>query len=272
MVFVSGPIAKEIGMNAKHNALDVGNQANMTIGRSGAIMTIALGGCITGVVRSDSGGPMRENCYAEDSDMLPPGWRGFNEESGYKKTESVIGKHGNVNGIFAKEYAPSSFRSLIDSGTGGMARRLGIEVNGVGIPGPHNFLEYVIPNTIPQAANCAEGARMMCMHPTMAKSLYDYGFKDKKDVYQWMWDTYFVTKAVFYNYGWYDHRTAGGANIESVSGKPYKDLPDDYLIHVCGTSGPFNNCIVVAVEGADEVCWQYAGAGRPSAYPVDVWK
>ena len=45
---ISGPYAKEIGMNGKHEAMDVGNPANMSIGRTANLMTINFGGCITG--------------------------------------------------------------------------------------------------------------------------------------------------------------------------------------------------------------------------------
>ena len=55
----------------------------MTLGRVGALMSVNFGGCITGVVRSDSGNPIHSVCFAEDVDGLPPGWVGFNEESTY---------------------------------------------------------------------------------------------------------------------------------------------------------------------------------------------
>ena len=93
------------------------------------------------------------------------------------------------------QYAPSSFRGLIGEGYGGMARRLGYE----GTPGPHNFLEYVCPLSIPWNA---QSGTTFIMHLNMAKSLYDYGFTKKADVYQWMFDTYFITAAEWKKYGW----------------------------------------------------------------------
>ena len=221
-------------------------------------------------VRSDSGNPINGLCFAEDWDGLPVGWEGYNEEAGYKKTESVLGK-GSVRAAMAGEYAPSSFRGLIGEAYGGMARRLGVE----GEPGTKNFLEYVLPLYIPSYANICKGSKTLIMHPNMAKSLFDYGFKTKASVYQWMWDTYFVTVGDLEKYGWYDFYTANGDNTEALSRKKYKDLPDDTKLHVFGTSGPNTNCILVCIGGADEVLWGLnptANAARPTANPIDPWR
>jgi len=272
---VSGPIAKEIGMNAGQNAADVGNIANMTIGRTGALMTINFGGCITGVVRTDSGNFIHSIAFAEDVDGLPPGWEGFNEDTSYTvgtgtaattkyytKTDSILGKCGTQTSDVL-QYAPSSFRGLIGEGYGGMARRLGVE----GTPGPHNYLEYVIPLLIPSGI----GGHTFIMHLNMAKSLYDYGFKKKADVYKWMFDTYWITVGDYYNYGWFDFQTAAGENKEPTSGKPYRDLPKDYKLHALGsTEGGRANCIIVACSFADEITYEWGG--RPSATPIDPWR
>jgi hypothetical protein len=261
---VSGPIAKEIGMNAGQNAFDVGNPVNMSLARAATLMTITLGGCITGQVRTDSGGPIRV-ALAEDVEGLPAGWKGYNEESGVPKTYSVVGKVGTpMFWMGVGQYAPSSFRGLIGEGYGGMARRLGIE----GKAGPKNYLEYVLPLSISWNA---QSATTLIMHLNMAKSLYDYGFKNKSDVYKWMYDTYFITQADWEKYGWYDFRTAAGANKEPLSGKAYKDLPKDTKLHVFGTNDANANCIVVSASFADELTYQFP-AGRPTASPIDVWK
>jgi hypothetical protein len=264
-LLVSGPIAKEIGMNPSQEAMGVGNPANMCIGRTATLMTINFGGCITGAVRTDSGSPVEGLCFAEDEESLPTGWETFREEGGYKKTENSLGKALTM-GLAVQEYAPSSFRGLIGEGYGGMARRIGIE----GKPGFKNFLEYVLPLYIPSFANVCYGPTCLVMHPNMAKSLYDYGFKTKASVYQWMWDTYFITVGDLEKYGWYDFLTAAGSNKESLSGIPYKDLPDDTKLHVFGSRSATENCIIVSVGNADELCWGFKT--RPSQYPINPWK
>jgi hypothetical protein len=266
---VSGPIAKEIGMNSQQEALDIGNPANMTIGRTAAMMTINFGQCIVGISRTDSGNPANGHAFAEDLDSLPGSWIGYNEEStyvgsdnktvNYKKTESVLGK-GSMTMMDVQQYAPSSFRGLIASGTGGMAKRMGVE----GVPGPHNFLEYVMPLLI----SSMTGARTLIMHPNMAKSLNDYGFKSKADVYKWMYDTYTITAEDYTKYGWWDFSTSGGQSIEPTSGKKYIDLAPNYPIHVFSSQA--SNCILVSIGNADEICWEMSG--RPTSYPIDPWK
>ncbi|MFC2023032.1 hypothetical protein ACFLTL_02630 [Chloroflexota bacterium] len=271
---VSGPIAKEIGMNAGQASLDFGNPANVTLGRAAVLMTVSFGNCIIGAIRSDAGNPLHGKCFAEDAEGLPPGWEGLNEECYYYQNgervyytanESVLGK-GSTNTMTVQEYAPSSFRGLIGEGYGGMARRIGVE----GTPGPHNFLEYVLPLYIPSFANNPWGSKTLLMHPNMAMSLYDYGFMKKAEVYEWMYESFHITAAEHRNYGWYDFMTASGDRTEATSGMKYKDLPDDYLLPVFGTSSGSGNCIIVGNGFADELCWGWNG--RPSGYPIDPWK
>jgi hypothetical protein len=267
---VSGPYAKEIGMNAGQNAMDVGNPANVSIGRSASLMTVDFGGCIAGAVRTDLGSLINGVAFAEDVDGMPPGWEGLNEEGGYKTTESIIGKYGAPDFWGLEEFgaAPSSFRGFIGSGYGGMAKYLGVE----GIPGPHNFLAYVMPKIQPFHI----GGVCMVMHPNMAISLYDYGFKKKADVYKWLYDTFFTTEDEWSKMGWYDHQTNEGKNIDPVSGKAYKDLPPDYQLHTFGYRSANENCLIVSNGFADEICWVFGAAasegGRPTLYPIDVWR
>ena len=268
-LLTAGTISAAIGMT-QQEALDIGNPPNMTIGRTAALMTVNFGQCIVGISRTDSGNPANGFAFAEDTDSLPVGWSGYNEEStyldssnnkttNYTKNDDVLGK-GSMTMMNVQQYAPSSFRGLISSGTGGMARRLGVE----GIPGPHNFLEYVAPLLI--ASNV--GAVTFIMHPNMAKSLADDGFKNKSDVYAWLYNTYTITASDYTKYGWWDFSTSGGQSIEPTSGKKYIDLPADYPIHVYSPQA--SNCILVSIGNADEICWEMAG--RPASYPIDPWK
>ena len=267
---VSGPIAKEIGMNVGQGAFDVGNPANNCLGRSAALMTINFGNCITGIARTAGGNPVNKGlCFAEDEEGLPPGWETLREDKGnYGKDESMLVRFGHpFMRMTMGEYAPSSFRGLIGEGYGGMARRMGVE----GIPGPHNFLEYVCPLLIPSGANVCLGYVTFVMSPNMAKSLYEYGFKKKADVYKWLWEAYFITHAELKKYGWYDFITGAGEKIEPISGQKYKDLPDDHELHVFGVEGPEENCIIVSNGFSDEVCYSFQGATY-TVYPIDVWR
>jgi hypothetical protein len=262
----AGPIAKEIGMNSGLNAMTYGNPPNMTLQRVGRLVTVNFGGCITGVARTDSGHPVGA-CFAEDEDGLPAGWETVGEEAGFKKTESVIGKFG---GEYLRDWGfkPSSFRGL-NSGSGGMARGLGVE----GKPGNYNFLEAILPrivNTNIIGDPRSPWGALFVIDPVMAKSLLDAGFKTKADVYKWMSGTYYTTKYELYNQGWWEFNTNSGNDLYPGTKIKWGDLPDDYKIPIFGLT-PQANCIIVSAGFADEMC-RLMGRGRPSQYPVDPWR
>ena len=143
---VSGPYAKEIGMNSGCGMLGPGSIPNATIGRTYEIIARNLGGAIPGVNRMTSiGSPFEgSRCCAENADGLPPGWKGLNEERGFRKDESIVMVVSHVNdGIRGVQFSPGGYRALQKSGHGGMARKLGVK----GVPGPHNWLEHIFPNS-----------------------------------------------------------------------------------------------------------------------------
>ena len=267
-VLVSGPIAKEIGMNAGQGALNPGNPANVTIGRSHELMIVNLGGAVQGANRFETAGsPFNGGtAFAEDADALPAGWLGFNEESGYNRNQSVVMVQWSLSSFTGGQYAPSSFRGL-NSGTGGMARRLGVE----GVPGKYNFLEYLVPGLWADQF----GPRILIMHPNMAQSLVDYGFQSKTAVMEWLWNASKIPMSEFKKYGWYDFFTRGGTVIEPTSGKPYGELADSYMTPAFGAE-PDGRGVIVAIGPGDEICLQLEVGGGLNwgitAYPVDPWK
>ena len=107
---VSGPIYKEIGMNVSNNIFGPGNPANKTIGRVGSLMWRNLGGYKETVTTITTiGNPVTNGgfIFAEYAEGLPPGWKGLNEELGFKKKESVLmtvqaGRLGHRPGAHAR--------------------------------------------------------------------------------------------------------------------------------------------------------------------------
>ena len=87
---VSGPIAQEIGMNARHNALGQGNRANATIGR--ALRLVAMNVLDSKPGESDAssfGHPGKYTlCFAEDPPPAP--WRTLHEELGYLPDDTTV--------------------------------------------------------------------------------------------------------------------------------------------------------------------------------------
>ena len=256
-------------MNSAQEAFDVGNPPNMTISRISNIITVNFGQCITGVVRTDSGNPFHGWAFAEDEAHLPQGWETLGEDQGYNKTDSVLTKVSIHEGATVQEYAPSSFRSLIGQGSGGMARRIGVE----GIPGPHNYLEYVMPIYITESPNGLLASRVLLMHPNMAQSLYDFGFKTKAAVYQWIADTYKVPASLVKASGWYEFGRSGGESMYTMpDGKQvaWKNMPDDYMVQAIGTNAR-SNCIIVTIANADEMTWTLFGS-RGGTNSIDAWR
>jgi hypothetical protein len=264
---VSGPIAKEIGMNAGLGLLGCGNPANITIGRSYQLMSRNLGGAIMGINRMPSlSSPFTHGTScAENADGLPPGWKGLNEEFGFRKDESIAAIFNVADGIRGVQHSPGGYRALQKSGHGGMARRLGVK----GIPGPHNWLEYIVPEFWPGR----EGTKTIIMVPEMARHLYEYGFKSKDAVYEWLWKKSFMTVEQFKSYSWADLTTNGWMGIERTSGKPWKELPDDYMVPTAGDPAGF--CIIIGggdEEVSEQMYGRRGGGTENTTCSIDVWR
>jgi hypothetical protein len=269
---VSGPIVKEIGMNSGLGMLGPGNPANSAIGRAYQLMAINLGGAVPGINRMSSiGSPVNRAglCFAEDADGLPPGWKGLNEEHGYGKDENVVMVLWTEGGMDGAQFSPGGYRALQKSGHGGIARRLNVK----GIPGPHNFLEYILPGIW---AGGREGPRTFIIVHEMAQHLYELGFKTKDAVYEYIWKKGLEPLSEYRKRSWVDLTTNGWMGIDRQSGKHWKELPDDHLISVAGDY-PNENCIIVC--GSDEeVCVQMTGGprggilGMHPIYSIDAWR
>ena len=258
---VSGPVAKQIGMNFDINLFGPGNYANRSIGRAGELMWRNFGGNIPSVTNCGVWGSGLTNVVPENVDALPPGWKSLAEEYDFKRNESVL--IGVSAGGRGTEFSPGGYRALQKSGHGGIARRLGVK----GTPGPHNWLEYIIPGLWAGR----EGGVTIFMLPHMARHLYDYGFKTKDDVYEWLYKKSFTTVGEYRTHSWADIRTGGWMGKEKTSGKPWKELSDDFKVPVMDS--PYENCIVVTGGGEESAL--YSGGREPdanAAYSIDAWR
>jgi hypothetical protein len=279
---LSGPYAKEIGMNAGQNSMDVGNRANMTLGRVGALIDINFGQCITGIGRTDQGNLLHSICFPEDLEGLPPGWVSFAQECTYydpnTKTnvkytadQSVMGRIGGRYAVTGLLTYPGYFRTL-NAGEGGIARKLGVE----GVPGHYNWLPYVCTELM--MANIEPTGTGFCMDKNLAELLYEAGFQSKTEIYKWLWDNYFVTIEQWYNTGRWEFSVAGPTGVESAieptSGLTYGELrktAPDYKLHFYGANDYMRNFVVVSDSFADEGWW-FFNSGRPTAQPIDPWR
>ncbi|MFC2014894.1 hypothetical protein ACFLUP_02760 [Chloroflexota bacterium] len=268
VVVVSGPVVKELKLNTGCGHLGPGSPVNGPIGRSYQLMAINLGGAIPGVNRmSAHGSPLNNGgvCIAENVDGLPAGWKGLNEESGFKKEDSVVMVMmmvGNHSGMVGHQFSPGGYRAFQKSGHGGMARRLGVK----GIPGPHNWLEYLIPDIW----STIEGGLTFIMIPELAQHLYECGFKTKDEVYEWLYQKSFEPVARFRHRSWPDLSSNGWMGIEKTTGKHWKELPDDHLVPSMTDSR--DNCIIIA-GGQEEASVQLGGGrGQAPVFSIDPWR
>ena len=266
-VCASGPIVKEIGINCEQGMFDPGNPANMPIGRAYQLMALNLGGAMVGVNRLNNfGSPFNSGgtLFAENMDALPPGWKGLNEEYGFKKDESIVMVITGGSLLKTGSFPSGGYRALQKSGHGGIARRLGVK----GVPGPHNLLEYVAPGLWVGH----EGGYTIIMIPVIAHDLYEYGFKTKDEIYQWLWKQSFEPLKDYKLRAGPDLSTNGWMGIERTSGKHWKELPDDYMVPV-GGNNPTDNCIIVAGGPSEHILLLNGRRGLTSSvYSVDAWR
>lgn len=89
-LIVSGPIAAEIGMNARHNVLGSGNRANMTIGRALRLIARNLLDAKTGRLDGSSiGSPGKISlCFAEDPPRAP--WEPLRVALGFEEQDTTV--------------------------------------------------------------------------------------------------------------------------------------------------------------------------------------
>ncbi|MBI2866810.1 MAG: hypothetical protein HYX97_00575 [Chloroflexi bacterium] len=101
MVFLSGPIAKELNVNAGSGCLGPGWRANATIGRALRLVMLNCGGATPGPVdKATHGQPGKFSyCFAENEDESP--WEPFRVEHGYPKdvTTVTVGAMENPHNI-----------------------------------------------------------------------------------------------------------------------------------------------------------------------------
>jgi hypothetical protein len=263
---VSGPVYKEIGMNVTNFIFGPGNPVNKTLGRVGSLMWRNLGGYEETITTITTlGNPVTNGgfIFAEYAEGLPQGWKGLNEEMGFRKDESIVMTANMMGGWgIGQQHAPGVYRSLQRTGHGAMARFLDVK----GIPGPHNYLEYLVKDIW----TTMEGGLTLVMPPQIAQDLCDYGFKSKEAIYEWIWKKSFEPVAKFRMRGSQDFITNGWLAIEKTSGRQWRELPDDYMVPA-GGDDPFDSYNIVIIN-MEETAPARFGGGRGQAFSVDAWR
>jgi hypothetical protein len=266
---MSGPIIGEIGFTVTNNIFGQCNPVNKALQRLGCLLWRNLGGykeTVTTIMTVGNpvlNGGMILGEYAEG---LPPGWKGLNEEYGYKKTESILMNvpisHSSAAWGIGGEHMPGVYRSLQRTGHGAIARFLDVK----GIVGPHNYLEYFCRGIW----GSREGGFTIGMPPQIARDLYDYGFKTKQSIYDFFWKKSFEPLREYRMRGTPDFRTNGWLGIERTSGKHWKELSDDYMVPA-GGDDPFRSFNVFVFNMEETQTARFTG-GHNEAYSIDAWR
>jgi len=263
---VSGPIYKEIGMNVTNSLFGPGNPANKTIGRVGSLFWRNLGGYKETVTTITTiGSPVTNGglMFAEYAEGLPKGWKGLNEELGFKKNESVLMSFRAGSWGVGQQNAPGVYRSLQRTGHGAIARFLDVK----GIVGPHNYLEYLTKDLWATM----EGGVTLVFPPQIAQDMSDYGFKTKQSIYEWLWKRSFEPVKNFKLRGNQDFVTNGWLGIEKTSGKHWKELSDDYMVPA-GGDDPFGSYNIMIMNMQETACARFSGGGHSQGYSIDAWR
>jgi len=90
LMWVNGPIAKEIGLNAKQGFIGHGNRANSTIGRALSLCMINIGWSLYSAELGMQGSPIRycNFVFAENEEESP--WESFAVSQGYGPNDSTV--------------------------------------------------------------------------------------------------------------------------------------------------------------------------------------
>ncbi len=90
LVIVNGPVARELGMNAGHNAFGPGTQSNAAIGRAIRFALVNIGGAIPGLGDMSTFGAPSKYSYvvAENEDGNP--WEPLHVERGFPREASCV--------------------------------------------------------------------------------------------------------------------------------------------------------------------------------------
>jgi hypothetical protein len=136
MIVVNGPIAREIGMNARINALGQGNRANATIGRALQLVIRNVGGGVPGGVdRAVQGNPGKYTfCFAEREEDSP--WESLAVERGFGTEMSIVSL-----------FAASGVTAIADTASrdpAGLCRSIAACLKGVAHPKHANIMGPVL--------------------------------------------------------------------------------------------------------------------------------
>ena len=264
MYVVSGPIAREIGMNSGFCFLAPGNPANMTIQRAATLTGINLGGAIFGINVLERTGPLHWGTIFAEDENTP--WEGLNEHFGFGRDESILLVwEGKVQLVPFQNIEVKSAETLLE--------------NQVGTPEHAVAALKTITNT--------NGA-ILCLTPdTACYWKEEYGFTTMKDLQEYIYKHVTWKQGVWAKNYWL-HKLGRGRQSGYFTGSNNRpDRPLDYDVDERSATERLKalpedadvpklvspKAVSVIVAGGTGNAWTWGGCyGRPLAYSIDKWR
>jgi hypothetical protein len=121
LVVVNGPVAAELGVNARYGAFGPGARANATIGRAVRLVLLNIGGAAPGILdRSTQGQPSKYAfCVAENEAESP--WEPLHVERGFEASDSTVTVVGCENPHNINDHVSTDADGILTTVAGSMA-------------------------------------------------------------------------------------------------------------------------------------------------------
>jgi hypothetical protein len=171
VIWISGPIIEELGINNDIAYMSPGNRANSTIARAVAMCQINIGWRELSIY-ADPGGPGTPsnytNYFVPENNRNNP-WESYAVESGFKPDESIVSV-SEVTGYFRGPGETLYYKPFEES----------LEL----------MTNLIRPSALHYSMTSAEKTQkryLIVLHPTFASQLADAGFT-KRSLAQWLYD------------------------------------------------------------------------------------
>jgi hypothetical protein len=214
LILINGPLAKELNINGRYNALGQGWRANATIGRAVRLILLNIGGGEPGVLdRATVGQPGKYSyCLAENEAENP--WTPLHVGKGFSKDDSTVTVFGAEAPHNINDHRSTSARDILKT-----------IVHTIAVPGCNNAL--------------TGGEFLLLLGPEHAATIAGDGFS-KEDVKKFLYEEARVLVEHFpdVSWQWIRQMRPQWAEVIDKKGKiPLVDRWEEIQIAVAGGAG-----------------------------------
>jgi len=211
LVIVNGPIAEELGINARYNVFGQGWRANATIGRAIRLVLLNVGGAAPGVLdRATHGQPSKFSfCIAENEEENP--WEPLHVERGFAREVSTVTVCGAEN--------PHNLNDHISSTAQGILTMMAHSIASIGA---NNAYLY--------------GEPILCVGPEHAAILHRDGI-GKRELRDYLFRHARVPREAWQSCGMFGMPGSGNNHFPNDDRLPMFRKPEYLMIIVAGGAG-----------------------------------